>query len=140
MNSTILIIAMQNMLIFPIRTTFVIITKIVNIPYSLRKRRMNTELPISTLNPLISSLSPSRRSKGARLLSISEMTNHITPHKKKISVLLELVLKKNLFEKLNANKKIIMRAASKESLWSSPRTDPSLEKSLVTLHPDIITP
>jgi hypothetical protein len=68
------------------------------------------------------------------------MINHIIPHNKKISVLLALLLKKNLFEKLSANKKMMMRAASKESLWSSPRTDPSLEKSLVTLHPDIITP
>jgi hypothetical protein len=42
------------------------------IPYSLKKRKINNRLLISILNPLISSLSPSSRSKGARFVSIRE--------------------------------------------------------------------
>ncbi len=42
------------------------------IPYSLKKRYTNNNLPISTLNPLISSLSPSSKSKGARFVSIRD--------------------------------------------------------------------
>jgi len=37
---------------------------------------MKISLPISILKPLINSLSPSKRSKGARFLSIKEMIIH----------------------------------------------------------------
>jgi len=48
--------------------------KLRTIPYSLRKIRMNRLLPNSTLNPEMSSLSPSLKSNGARLTSaITEM-------------------------------------------------------------------
>jgi len=43
--------------------------KLRTIPYSLRKIRINRLLPNSTLKPEISSLSPSLKSKGARLTS-----------------------------------------------------------------------
>ena len=52
------------------------------IPYSLKNRKTNDSLPISILNPLISSLSPSNKSKGARLVSIKESRNHNTNHNK----------------------------------------------------------
>lgn len=50
--------------------------KIISIPYSLRNKYTNIRLPISILNPLISSLSPSIRSNGARFLSIKDNKNH----------------------------------------------------------------
>jgi len=45
------------------------------IPYSLRKIRMNRLLPNSTLNPEMSSLSPSLKSNGARLTSATTEMN-----------------------------------------------------------------
>lgn len=61
-------------------TSTVIIEKITTIPYSLRNRNTKVSLPNSRLNPLISSLSPSRRSNGARLVSINESNIHIMIH------------------------------------------------------------
>jgi len=52
----------------------------ITIPYSLRNKYTNISLPISILKPLISSLSPSSKSKGARFLSISDRINHNTTH------------------------------------------------------------
>ena len=43
--------------------------KLRTIPYSLRKIRINSLLPNSTLKPEMSSLSPSLKSNGARLTS-----------------------------------------------------------------------
>jgi hypothetical protein len=45
------------------------------IPYSLRKIRINRLLPNSTLNPEMSSLSPSLKSNGARLTSATTEIN-----------------------------------------------------------------
>jgi len=50
--------------------------EIMIIPYSLKKIKTNKILLISMLNPLISSLSPSNRSKGARLVSIHIRNTH----------------------------------------------------------------
>jgi len=47
------------------------------IPYSLKNTSTNTTLLISILNPLMSSLSPSRRSNGARFLSIKHKIIHM---------------------------------------------------------------
>jgi len=49
--------------------------KLRTIPYSLRKIKINRLLPNSTLNPEISSLSPSLKSKGARLTSATMEMN-----------------------------------------------------------------
>jgi hypothetical protein len=49
--------------------------KLSTIPYSLRKIRINKLLPNSTLNPEISSLSPSLKSNGARLTSATTEMN-----------------------------------------------------------------
>lgn len=45
------------------------------IPYSLKKIKTNPTEEYSTLNPLINSLSPSAKSKGARLHSITHETH-----------------------------------------------------------------
>jgi hypothetical protein len=50
--------------------------KLRTIPYSLRKIKINRLLPNSTLNPEMSSLSPSLKSKGARLTSATIEINH----------------------------------------------------------------
>lgn len=47
------------------------------IPYSPRNNKTNPTLPISMLNPLINSLSPSAKSKGARLVSDKINKNQI---------------------------------------------------------------
>lgn len=54
---------------------------IIIMPYSLKNKNTNINLPISTLKPLISSLSPSNRSKGARFVSIKESKSQIPLHK-----------------------------------------------------------
>jgi len=54
------------------------ITKI--IPYSLKNKKTNDSLPISILKPLISSLSPSNKSKGARFVSIKDIIIHKLVH------------------------------------------------------------
>jgi hypothetical protein len=46
------------------------------IPYSDKKMNTNPTAEYSTLNPLISSLSPSAKSKGARLHSQTHLTHH----------------------------------------------------------------
>jgi len=85
-------------------------------PYSLKNRSTNTELPISTLKPLINSLSPSKRSNGARLLSIKEIVNHNVLQMKNTSILTKVLLKKNLFKNLRTNKNTTIRATSKDNL------------------------
>jgi hypothetical protein len=51
------------------------------IPYSLKNKNTNVRLLISILNPLISSLSPSNKSKGARFVSMRERANQRANHK-----------------------------------------------------------
>jgi len=46
------------------------------IPYSPKKIKMKFRLEYSTLKPLISSLSPSAKSKGARLHSVIQEIHH----------------------------------------------------------------
>ena len=57
------------------------IEKKIIIPYSLKKIKIKPTDENSTLNPLINSLSPSAKSKGARLHSIK----HLTHQNKKIN-------------------------------------------------------
>jgi hypothetical protein len=52
-----------------------LITKI--LAYSARKIRANPAEPYSILNPETNSDSPSAKSKGARLVSATQVTNHI---------------------------------------------------------------
>ena len=61
------------------------------IPYSPKKRSTNPTLPISILNPLISSLSPSAKSKGARLVSDKINKNHIKKLKKQKNLKTEIL-------------------------------------------------
>jgi len=122
-----------------IKSVIIAITEI--IPYSLKKIRTNMDLPISTLKPLISSLSPSKRSKGARLLSINESKIHIIIHVNNDSLLKKILLEReNPFNLSKEIRKTMIKATSNESLCNIPRIAPSLENLLVTLHPDIITP
>lgn len=106
------------------------------IPYSLRKSNTNKSLPNSILNPLINSLSPSRRSNGARLLSIRQVTLHNMTHTKINSILVW----DSLFNVLCFNLEKTTRTSttsetSKERLCSIARILPSLENLLEPLHP-----
>ena len=76
------------------------------IPYSPKKRSTNPTLPISMLNPLISSLSPSAKSKGARLVSDKINKNHTRKLKKQknlkteiLNVLLKIKILKRKMDK-----------------------------------------
>ena len=61
------------------------------IPYSPKKRSTNPTLPISILNPLISSLSPSAKSKGARFVSDKIKRNHTKKLKKQKNLKTEIL-------------------------------------------------
>jgi hypothetical protein len=124
----------KNMFIFKIKLEINLITKI--IPYSLKNKKININLPISILNPLINSLSPSSKSKGARLVSIKDTKTHKISQIKFISQAFTTHLfKENLFHCVNTMKKIKIRATSKDNLWSNPRKLPNLEKLLTVLQP-----
>jgi hypothetical protein len=74
------------------------------IPYSPKKRSTKPTLPISMLNPLISSLSPSAKSNGARFVSDKIKINHTKKLKKQKNLNVETL---NLFLKSNnLNKKM----------------------------------
>lgn len=94
-------------------------TKIV--PYSPKKRSTNPTLPISMLNPLISSLSPSAKSKGARLVSDKINKNHTKKFMKKKILKTEIL---NVF----LNNKILKRKIDKQIsyliAWEETRIDP----------------
>lgn len=124
----------------PARMVVVIAAITTTIPYSLKNKTTNKDLPISTLNPLMSSLSPSSKSNGARLFSINEINSHSQAQKNKISTLARFLKKKNLFRDPKANKNVTIRATSKESLCKILRIAPNFENLLVTLHPESITP
>jgi len=64
-----------NRILPPKNNTEVRKEKLRTIPYSLRKIKMNKLLPNSTLNPEMSSLSPSLKSSGARLTSATMEIN-----------------------------------------------------------------
>jgi hypothetical protein len=106
------------------------------IPYSLKKIKTNNKPPISTLNPLISSLSPSNKSKGARLVSIKETRVHKTIQNNKISIrsMDSIDIEKDLIIDKTIMKTII-KATSKDKLCNIPRKLPNLENLLVLLHP-----
>lgn len=109
-------------------------------PYSLKNKKTKDTLLISILNPLINSLSPSNKSKGARFVSIKESTLHNKVH----SVISSNLRTVSLFiwnpEKyINAEKNNKIRATSKERLCSIPRRLPNLEKALTLLQPVRIT-
>lgn len=87
----------------------------------------------------MSSLSPSNRSNGARLvssnISITQRLNQISLNSKK-----NLILKKDNEEKdRQIHKMIKTKATSKDSPCNSLRNLPSLEKTLVGLQPDSMT-
>lgn len=92
------------------------------------------------LKPLINSLSPSRRSKGARFLSISDIIIHKTIQNKNISILklLKLEILKVLYHNKTYTKRMI-NATSYDSLCKMPRILPNFEKTLTDLHPVKIT-
>jgi hypothetical protein len=92
------------------------------------------------LNPLISSLSPSKRSKGARFLSIKDKISQIILHLKSNSKLklLSLFIEKELVNsKMHIN--IKMRATSNDKFCKIPRRLPSFENLLELLQPVKIT-
>lgn len=67
------------------------------IPYSLKKIKINPNLPNSKLKPLINSLSPSAKSKGARFISATQQIHH----KGKIKIVTDNVSKKTMSSKFN---------------------------------------
>lgn len=105
------------------------------IPYSLKNKNTKGSLPNSMLNPLISSLSPSRRSKGARLVSIRDKINQIGIHVKLNSWKSNLFSINRFLFWVKIMRKTRINATSKERLCNIPRILPSLEKALVLLHP-----
>lgn len=56
-----------------------IVSNLINkiLPYSAMNKKANSPPPYSILNPETSSLSPSAKSNGARLVSAKHLTNHI---------------------------------------------------------------
>jgi hypothetical protein len=110
------------------------------IPYSLKNKKINVVLLISILNPLISSLSPSRRSNGARLVSIKIISIQQMSQVRSISLVPVISdLRRNLLLIVMMVMNLRIIVTSKESLWSIPRILPNLEKPLVLLHPVRIT-
>lgn len=91
------------------------------IPYSPKKRRTNPTLPISILNPLISSLSPSAKSKGARLVSDKINTNHTKKLKKQKNLKVEIL---NIFLKSKILKRKIDKQISYLIAWEETRIEP----------------
>lgn len=74
--------------------------------YSDKKNKMNPDLPYSILNPEINSLSPSEKSKGARLVSeINEIIQFNINGNNKIKKLFKIKL---LIEKFIENKIILI--------------------------------
>jgi len=83
------------------------------IPYSLRNRYTNINLPISILNPLINSLSPSNKSKGARFPSIKMKINITTSQTTDTSKVINLnEEKENLDSKDKHHRKAKIKATS----------------------------
>lgn len=91
------------------------------IPYSPKKRRTNPTLPISILNPLISSLSPSAKSKGARLVSDKINRNQIIKLKKQKNLKTEML---KVFLKRRRLKRKMERQISYLIAWEEIRTEP----------------
>ena len=90
-------------------------------PYSPKNKRTNPTLPISILNPLISSLSPSAKSKGARLVSDKINKNHTIKLKKQNNLKTEIL--KFFLKSKRLNKKI-ERQISYLIAWEEIRIDP----------------
>jgi len=123
----------------PKKATLANIAITITIPYSLKNKYTNISLPISTLNPLINSLSPSSKSKGARFLSIKDKVSHkINQNNNNSHLETGEVIKLKLLVERRKYKKTIIKATSYESLCKIPRIPPNLEKALVELHPVII--
>lgn len=105
-------------------------------PYSDKNKKTKNKLLTSTLNPLTSSLSPSSKSKGVRLVSI-RITKSINPSQmvflKKAQVL--LLRLKELFSS-SKKKNTRIKVTSYDILWRILRDPPNLEKLLITLQPN----
>jgi hypothetical protein len=71
----------ESILIEPNIPTVVMSDNTIIIPYSLKNKKTNDNLPISILNPLINSLSPSNKSNGARFVSIKDKSTHRGTHR-----------------------------------------------------------
>jgi hypothetical protein len=126
--------------ILPIKTNLIISLSTIIIPYSLRNKNTKVKLLISILNPLINSLSPSRRSKGARFVSIRERINQRINQRTINSTSRDaLLLKEKVLKKERATIKTKIRATSKDRLCKMPRNLPSFEKLLALLQPVKIT-
>ncbi len=91
------------------------------IPYSPKNNKTNPILLISILNPLISSLSPSAKSKGARLVSDKINKNQIKKLKKQKNLKVEIL--KFFLNNKSLNKKI-ERQISYLIAWEEIRIDP----------------
>jgi len=89
-----------------------IILEIIIFPYSPRNKKVNSSLPYSVLKPETNSLSPSEKSKGARLVSaiiaIIQKKNTIGNVKKIILKLKNISENFNVFLSLQGISKIVI--------------------------------
>jgi len=110
-------------------------------PYSLKNKNTNNKLLISILNPLISSLSPSNKSKGARFLSNKHTILHNLHQIQNISNLrgLNVALRDSCLKNVISTSKVTIKETSKDNLCSILRIPPNFEKLLDPLHPIKIT-
>jgi len=81
------------------------ILKNIILPYSAIKISANPNPPYSTLNPDTSSDSPSEKSKGVRLVSAREDTNHIPIRGLKIKTLVHTLFIEAISSRLNLSLK-----------------------------------
>jgi len=110
------------------------------IPYSLKNKNTKVKLLISILNPLINSLSPSNKSKGARFVSMRERINQRINQRKIISTSIPIfLLKEKELKKAKITRKVKIKATSKDKLCKIPRSLPNLENLLALLQPVKIT-
>lgn len=109
------------------------------IPYSLKNTSTNRTLLISILKPLISSLSPSKRSNGARLLSIKHKIIHMNAQITEGSEHVKKLLRFTLFKWIKVMKKAKIKETSKDNLCNIARSLPNLENTLVIPQPIITT-
>jgi hypothetical protein len=82
------------------------IEKSKTIPYSAKNKRTNPLAPYSTLKPEMSSLSPSLKSKGARLVSATQLNQNIKKINKDRNILEKDPYVELVIEEINKKKKI----------------------------------
>lgn len=101
----------------------------------------NAPPPYSMLNPDTSSLSPSAKSRGPRLVSAILVVNHVKKRAGIINIkgvydVCIICLIENEFKYINALIKIRAMEISYEIVWAIPRNPPNNLHLELDLHPD----